>query len=121
MVAKVKEIQVCGGHITHDLKDACASYLEVLEEGTDRKKLSFTIILPDGSVKSITIRQEGEDFNNLVAYGDFEDLPNALDYAKEVEGVTIFGGWHFCCGSVSSPHKQEVVTNGTHCVVCGRA
>jgi len=46
-----------------------------------RSKMNFAIKLPDGKVKYITIRDEDEE---TVAYGDFEGLPSALDYAKEV-------------------------------------
>ena len=81
MKAKVKEIQVCGGHICRDLKDACKEYLEALEQGTDRKKLNFAILMPDGTTESITIRQENEDIDSMVAYGSFAGLPNALNYA----------------------------------------
>ena len=83
MIPVVKEIQVCGGRLCTNLEDACQDYLKCLANGIDREKLHFTIILPDGKVKSITIRQ-GD--GRVVAYGDFEGLPNALDYAYEVEG-----------------------------------
>ena len=46
-----------------------------------RAKLNFTIKLPDGTIKSITIRDEDDQ---TVAYGDFEGLPDFLDYSKEV-------------------------------------
>ena len=83
MVAKVKEIQVCGGRLFNNLEEACKNYLQCLSEGIDREKLHFTIILPNGKVKSVTIRQEDDQ---VVAYGDFEGLSNVLDYAKEVLG-----------------------------------
>jgi len=82
MKAIVKEIQVCGGRLYKELYRACLNYLEVVGEGTDREKLHFTIELPDGSVKSITIRQEDDC---VVAYGDFEGLPDMLDYATQVQ------------------------------------
>ena len=81
MVAVVKEIQVCGGRLFTNLEKACRDYLECLANGIDREKLNFSITLPDGKTKHITIRQED---NRVVAYGDFEGLQNALDYAKEV-------------------------------------
>ena len=80
MIANVDEIQVCGGRLFNNLEEACRDYLQCLKEGIDREKLRFTIILPTGKVKSITIRQEDEQ---VVAYGDFEGLPSFLDYAKE--------------------------------------
>ena len=86
MIAKVEEIQVCGRRLFTNLEEACKDYLQCLEGGIDREKLHFTIILPTGKVKSITIRQEDEQ---VVAYGDFEGLPNALDYAKEVWGNEV--------------------------------
>lgn len=80
--AIVKEIQVCGGHLFDKLADACIDYLECLEY-TDREKIHFAIKLPDGKTKCITIRQED---NQVVAYGDFEGLPGALEYAQDVCG-----------------------------------
>jgi len=80
MEAKVIEIQVCGGRLFNNLADACGNYLECLEDHTDREKIHFCIELPDGLTKSITIRQEG---NKMVAYGDFDGLPNFLDYATQ--------------------------------------
>ena len=87
MKATVKEIQVCGGRLLSTLEGACREYLNCLDqrevENVDREKLSFTIITPSGSTKHITIRQEDD---GVVAYGDFEGLPDFLDYAREVEG-----------------------------------
>lgn len=82
IMAKVKEIQVCGGRIYYNLADACMEYLMCLVRGTDRAKIHFTIILSNGKHKSITIRQEDDE---VVAYGDFEGLPNALEYAQGKE------------------------------------
>ena len=81
MVAIVNEIQVCGGRLFTNLEDACQDYLRCLADGIDREKLNFSITLPSGKIKHITIRQKDE---RVVAYGDFEGLPNALDYAREV-------------------------------------
>lgn len=81
MKATVRGIQVCGGRIFDNLEEACRDYLQCLEEGIDREKLNFTIVLPDNEIKYITIRQEE---NKVVAYGDFNGLPSALDYAREV-------------------------------------
>ena len=86
MKAIVTEIQVCGGKITSNLKQACEEYLHCLEAGIDREKLNFIITLPDGSIKHITIRQE-DDY--VVAYGGFEGLPSALEYASEVTGGNL--------------------------------
>lgn len=83
MKATVKEIQVCGGRLFATLEGACREYLDCLDQNIDREKLHFTVIMPDKSVKGITIRQEAD---GLVAYGDFDGLPNMLDYAREVEG-----------------------------------
>ena len=47
-----------------------------------RAKINFTIELPDGKIRNITIRDED---NETVAYGSFEGLPSFLDYAKEVQ------------------------------------
>jgi len=59
-MAKVKEIQVCGGRIFADLSGACLNYVESILQGTDREKMHFTIILDDGSVKTITFRQQDD-------------------------------------------------------------
>ena len=80
MIPIVNEIQVCGGSLFTDLESACRDYLKCLEEGTDREKLNFSILLPSGT-KHITIRQE---YTRVVAYGDFAELPDALEYAMEV-------------------------------------
>ena len=80
MKAKVIEIQVCGGALFHDLlSDVCREYLDCIAIETDREKIAFVVRLPDGSIKSITIRQEDD---GIVAYGDFEGLPSMLDYVK---------------------------------------
>jgi len=82
MKAIVKEIQIGGGKICHSLEDACEEYSKHLSEcEAPRTKMNFTIELPDGNVKYITIRDEDEQ---TIAYGDFEGLPSMLDYAKEV-------------------------------------
>lgn len=81
MKAIVTEIQVCGGRIFNNLEEACKDYLQCLKEGIDREKLNFSITLPNGEIKHITIRQED---GQIVAYGDFQGLPSFLDYAKEV-------------------------------------
>jgi len=83
MKAIVEEIQVGGVTIAKSLFSACCE-LKV-QHGTNynRTKLNFTIKLPSGETKSITIRDED---NETVAYGNFEGLPNFLDYSKEVLG-----------------------------------
>ena len=79
-MAKVKEIQICGGKISTSLYKACKEYVKVIDEGwIDREKLSFTIILPSKEVKHITIRQEDD---GMLAYGDFEGLPNFLEWSQ---------------------------------------
>lgn len=81
MKAVVVEIQVCGGPLTYSLEDASAILLNEVKNGTDRVKIHFTIKLPNGEVKHITIRDVDAE---TVAYGDFEDLPSILDWAKEL-------------------------------------
>ena len=81
-MAKVKEIQVCGSDLFTDLYCACENYIQVVNDGVDREKLNFSIELKDGQVKHITIRQT-ED--GIVAYGDFEGLPNALEWSQGKE------------------------------------
>ena len=81
-MATVKEIQVCGGRLVSSLEGACQEYLHCLLEGTDREKINFFITLANGEAKHITIRQEG---NRVIAYGDFEGLPNALEWAQGKE------------------------------------
>ena len=84
MKAIVTEIQVGGFHTCHNLKDACEEYLDMLNvTSTPRAKLHFTICLPNGTRKTVTIRDEDKQ---TVAYGNFEGLPSFLDYAKEVAG-----------------------------------
>jgi len=82
MKAIVIEIQIGGLDIYHSLWNACREYANGVAHNTIlRSKINFAIKLPDGKVKYITIRDEDEE---TVAYGDFEGLPSALDYAKEV-------------------------------------
>ncbi len=80
-MATVREIQVDGGKVVQTLEEACIEYLARLEE-TDRKKLHFCIILASGKIRGITVRQEGD---RVIAYGDFEGLPNALEEAQDKE------------------------------------
>jgi len=81
-MATVKEIQVCGGKIHKTLSEACLNYLERVDIGTDREKIDFAILLANGETRHITIRQEDD---KVVAYGDFDGLPNALEYAQGKE------------------------------------
>ena len=78
-MAIVNQIQVCGGKIFANLDEACTEYSKCLKEGTDREKINFSIVLSNGEHKSITIRQDRD--NQVIAYGDFEGLPNALEWA----------------------------------------
>lgn len=80
MIPHVIQIQVCGGKLCPTLETACQEYLECLMNDVDREKISFTIVLGKGQTKHITIRQES---NRVVAYGDFEGLPNFLEYAQQ--------------------------------------
>lgn len=82
MKAIVKEIQIGGYHVCTDLRKAFATYL-TSDTVAVRPKINFSILLPSGETRSITIREEG---NETVVYGDFEGLPTFLDYAKEVLG-----------------------------------
>jgi len=81
-MAKVIEIQVCGGRITTGLLDMCSAYIQNVEEGTDSPKLHFTIMMDDNTVRHITFRQEDE---SIVGYGNFEGLPSFLDYTKAIQ------------------------------------
>lgn len=83
MEARVREIQVGGMEMVHSLEEACRAYLnpEIL-----RTKIYFLIEMPDGSLASITIRDE-ED--KTIAYGSLEGLPSVMDYAQEVFGKKI--------------------------------
>ena len=78
----VKEIQVCGHRLHTNLASACRDYLDCLASGIDREKIHFSFLLPNGESKSITIRQDGD---RVIAYGDFEGLPNALEWAMDLE------------------------------------
>ena len=80
-MAKVRDIQVCGGHMADELYDACQEYIKRVDGGIDREKLNFAVILDDGTIKHITIRQMDE---GVVAYGDFDGMPNALEWAQEL-------------------------------------
>ncbi len=79
-MAKVKQIQICGGDIRTMLSDACVSYLQALTHGTDREKLNFAITLDDGTTKQITFCQCDD---GIEVYGNFEGMPNFLDWAKK--------------------------------------
>lgn len=82
MKAIVIEIQVGGGQICDSLEDAADTFKDMTDyDQAPRTKMHFTIRLPTGEVKTITIRDEDD---GTVAYGNFEGLPSFLDYAKEV-------------------------------------
>jgi len=82
MPAKVIEIQVGGWATKKNLEEACREYVRMIEKDENyRSKIIFVIELPSGELKQITIRDEDEE---TVAYGDFEGLPSALDYAREL-------------------------------------
>lgn len=82
MKAIVKQIQIGGGQIVDTLEDACIEFLAMIHrQDVARYKINFTIELPNGEIKAITIRDEG---NETVAYGDFEGLPSMLDYAENL-------------------------------------
>ena len=80
----VTEMQICGLTLKDNLADAFREYLRLVDNNlTDREKINFSVRLPNGKTKSITIRQEE---GVVVAYGDFEGLPDALEYAQEITG-----------------------------------
>ena len=82
MKAIVTEIQVGGGTICHSLEKACITFKGMVDaQECPRTKIRFGILLPNGQGKTITIRDED---GQTVAYGDFDGLPNFLDYAEEV-------------------------------------
>jgi len=77
--AIVKEIQVGGYKCVNSLKEACEKYTEMVKSsGEYRAKIIFVIELPNGETKQITIRDED---NQTVAYGDFEGIPDFLEYS----------------------------------------
>lgn len=87
MKAVVKGIQVGGYRNCRSLEEAACEYIKCINLWhhnviVPRTKIHFDIKLPNGEVKHITIRDEDEE---TVAYGDFEGLPSALDYAKEIK------------------------------------
>ena len=84
MKAIVKEIQVGGGVCVSNLEEACKEFVKMTSRSSEsgyRAKINFTIKLPDGTIKAITIRDEDEE---TIAYGDFEGLPDFLEYSKTV-------------------------------------
>ena len=83
-MAKVKEIQVCGGKFFDHLYYACVDYIKCRNEGVDREKLNFTVTLDSGETKHITFRQEDDGVH---VYGDFEGMPNFLQWSQRVLGV----------------------------------
>jgi len=82
MKAKVIEIQVGGTSNCDSLQTACDLFLFGISL---RSKINFAIELPNGEIKSITIRDEDDE---TIAYGDFEGLPSFLDYCEEVKDAT---------------------------------
>jgi len=81
MKASVTQIQVRGLFIHSSLEDACRDYVDMVALYTSpRIKIHFSIRLPNGETRSITIQDED---GGTVAYGDFEGLPGFLDYAQE--------------------------------------
>ena len=81
-MATVRDIQVCGSRMYKNLYDAVVEYMRCVSYGFDRAKFNFAIILSSGEIKHITIRQEDD---RVVAYGDFDGLPNALGWAQGKE------------------------------------
>lgn len=84
MKAIVKEIQIGGGVCVTSLEEACKEFVKMISRSSDsgyRAKILFAIELPTGTVKVITIRDEDKQ---TVAYGNFEGLPDFLEYSKDV-------------------------------------
>lgn len=81
--AVVTHIQVGGGVYANSLEEACVEFLGMVSSSSGyRAKINFTIKLPDGTIKTITIRDEDEE---TVAYGDFAGLPDFLEYSREIQ------------------------------------
>jgi hypothetical protein len=74
--AIVEVVQVGGWHECDTLQEVCESYLAIGEGGRD--KICFVIRLDNGEIRQITVRQED---NEMVAYGDFSELPSFIEYA----------------------------------------
>jgi len=79
-MAKVREIQSCGGKIFQELSHGCYDYLDSISNGTDRPKLNFAIECDDGVTRQITIRQTD---NGIEVYGDFEGMPDFVEWCKK--------------------------------------
>jgi hypothetical protein len=79
MVAEVIEIQIGGLTIVNNLFDACKELIHQKKSPLP-VKINFTIKLPNGEIKTITVRDEN---SGTVAYGDFVGLPSFLEYAHE--------------------------------------
>ena len=76
--AIVKSIQVGGWISIDNLKDACKEYLKNLgKKKLSRDKMCFVVETEKGQ-RQITIRQEEGE---MVAYGDFSELPSFVEYA----------------------------------------
>jgi len=78
-MAKAEEIQVCGLDLYDRLYHACQDYIRRVDEGIDREKLNFAVKLDDGSTKHITFRETAD---GIEVYGDFEGMPDMLEWAK---------------------------------------
>jgi phosphosulfolactate synthase (CoM biosynthesis protein A) len=87
-MARVQEIQVCGGGITDRLYNACSEYIRQVNNDIDRQKLNFTVVLDNGETKHITFRQMEDGIH---VYGDFEFMPNALEWTMRVTGRKVVG------------------------------
>lgn len=82
--AIVKEIQVGGYNCHKSLYESCKDYVDSMEKSNClmRPKMIFVIELPNGDIKQITIRDEE---TQAVAYGDFDGLPDFLEYSKIID------------------------------------
>ena len=78
-MAKVREIQVCGGIICTTLEDTCRKYLSAVSQGVDREKLHFSIILDTGEGGEITFRDWD---GSIEVYGDFNGMPDFLEWSR---------------------------------------
>ncbi len=79
MVAVVTEIQTGGVYNTTSLDDAIKVYHHDGKHNMSIAKINFSIQLPDGTKRSITVRQEKD---RVVAYGNFDGLESFIEYAE---------------------------------------
>lgn len=73
--------------------------------------------------RQLLSKEQQDDYFKILA-GLILDLKLMQKKPKKQIGKerheTVFGGWHFCWGTVKESHKQEIVKNGKLCPICGR-